>query len=102
MSHKKKDPTAPRRKGTYLAWTKDEEYALARAWLDISEGPDVAKRFKNKLSNITGFWQKIHGTFFRAMGKDEFRDKDSISRKWTDINFKCHQFQEVFQRTRDN
>ncbi|KAF5810576.1 hypothetical protein HanRHA438_Chr04g0180801 [Helianthus annuus] len=29
-SHKKKDPTAPRRKGTYVAWTKDEEYALAR------------------------------------------------------------------------
>ncbi|KAF5797475.1 hypothetical protein HanRHA438_Chr07g0291561 [Helianthus annuus] len=38
-SHKKKDPTAPRRKGNYLAWTKDEEYALARAWLDISEDP---------------------------------------------------------------
>ncbi|XP_021984759.1 uncharacterized protein LOC110880569 [Helianthus annuus] len=36
------------------------------------------------------------------MGKDEYRDKDSISSKWTDINHKCHQFQEIFQRTSDN
>ncbi|KAJ0513790.1 hypothetical protein HanRHA438_Chr10g0452111 [Helianthus annuus] len=45
-SHKKKDPTAPRRKGSYQAWTKDEEYALARVWLDISEAPDVGRCFK--------------------------------------------------------
>ncbi|KAJ0789377.1 putative No apical meristem-associated domain-containing protein [Helianthus annuus] len=40
-SHKKKAPTAPRRQENYQAWTKDEEYALARVWLDISEAPDV-------------------------------------------------------------
>ncbi|KAJ0463762.1 hypothetical protein HanHA300_Chr14g0519301 [Helianthus annuus] len=51
-SHKKKDPTAPRRKGTYLAWTKDEEDALARAWLDISDDPEVGKRFKKYTSYI--------------------------------------------------
>ncbi|KAM0025663.1 hypothetical protein Hdeb2414_s0021g00577181 [Helianthus debilis subsp. tardiflorus] len=45
-SHKKKDLTAPRRKGSYQAWTKDEEYALARAWLDISEASDVRRCFK--------------------------------------------------------
>ncbi|KAJ0897413.1 hypothetical protein HanRHA438_Chr08g0345471 [Helianthus annuus] len=49
-SHKKKDPTAPRRKVSYLAWTKDEEYALARAWLDISKDPNVGKGFKKYIS----------------------------------------------------
>ncbi|KAJ0897905.1 hypothetical protein HanRHA438_Chr08g0350881 [Helianthus annuus] len=83
-SHKKKDPTDARRKGNYQAWTKDEEYALARVWLVILEAPDVGKRFKklfftstrpmvfffvkyniiifvflcSKLSNITGFLAK--------------------------------------------
>ncbi|KAJ0878371.1 hypothetical protein HanRHA438_Chr10g0439031 [Helianthus annuus] len=51
-SQKRKDPAAPCRKGTYLAWTKDEEYALARAWLDISEDPEVGKRFKKYISYI--------------------------------------------------
>ncbi|XP_021985586.1 uncharacterized protein LOC110881719 [Helianthus annuus] len=71
-SHKK-EPNAPRRNRTYLTWSKNEEYVLARAWLDISEDHEVG----------------------------ELRDKDSISSKWTDINQKCHQFQEVFQRTRN-
>ncbi|XP_021979520.1 glutathione S-transferase T3-like [Helianthus annuus] len=92
------DTTAPRRKGDYLAWTKDEECTLARAWLDISEAPDVANY---QISPV--FWQKIRETFFEAMGKDEeYRKQDSISSKWTDINWKCHQFQEVFQRNWDN
>ncbi|XP_021985556.1 glutathione S-transferase T3-like [Helianthus annuus] len=93
----KKEPNAPRRKGTYLAWTKDEEYALAWAWLDISEDPEVVNY---KTSPF--LWNKIRETFFKAMGKDEYQDKDSKSSKWTNINQKCHQFQEVFQRTRDN
>ncbi|KAJ0592372.1 putative No apical meristem-associated domain-containing protein [Helianthus annuus] len=36
------------------------------------------------------------------MGKGEHRDKDSISSEWTDINNKCHKFQEVYQRNKDN
>ncbi|XP_021970447.1 uncharacterized protein LOC110865496 [Helianthus annuus] len=37
------------------------------------------------------------------MGKEkDYRKEYSISSKWTDINSKCHQFQEVFQRNWDN
>ncbi|KAJ0780528.1 putative No apical meristem-associated domain-containing protein [Helianthus annuus] len=73
----KKDTTTPRRKGDYLAWTKDEEYALARAWLDISETPDIRE------------------TFFKAMGKEEDYCKVySISSKY--------ELQEALQRNWDN
>ncbi|MFS7998512.1 hypothetical protein Hanom_Chr12g01154711 [Helianthus anomalus] len=41
----RKDPNAPRTKRSYLAWTKGEEYTLVRMLLDISEDPDVGKRY---------------------------------------------------------
>ncbi|MFS7900150.1 putative No apical meristem-associated domain-containing protein [Helianthus anomalus] len=71
-SHKKKEPNQPRRKHTYVIWTKDEENTLVQSSVDVSEDPD-----------------------------GEHCDKDSISSKWTDIN-KCHAFQEVYQRNYDN
>ncbi|KAJ0616097.1 hypothetical protein HanIR_Chr02g0086721 [Helianthus annuus] len=48
------------------------------------------------------FGIKFMKLFFKARGNGEYRDKDSISSKWTDINHKCHQFQEVFQCTSDH
>uniref|UniRef100_A0A251VHV8 Putative no apical meristem-associated, C-terminal domain-containing protein n=1 Tax=Helianthus annuus TaxID=4232 RepID=A0A251VHV8_HELAN len=44
----------------------------------------------------------VRALFFSTWGQGEHRDKDSISSKWTDINNKCHAFQEVFQRNYDN
>ncbi|XP_022031997.1 uncharacterized protein LOC110933061 [Helianthus annuus] len=95
-SHKKKETDAPRRKGSYLVWTKDEEYALARAWLNVSEDSEQTIKL------LQHFGSKFVSFFFNAMGKGEYRDNDSISSKWTDLNHKCHQFQEVYQRTKDN
>ena len=48
------------------------------------------------------FWDRVRALFFSTWGQGEHRDKDSISSKWTDINNKCHAFQEVFQRNYDN
>ncbi|KAM0012600.1 putative Acid phosphatase [Helianthus debilis subsp. tardiflorus] len=42
-SHKKKEKDEPRRAKTTIKWTKDEEYTLTRAWLDISEDEDTGK-----------------------------------------------------------
>ncbi|KAJ0771558.1 hypothetical protein HanPI659440_Chr07g0270481 [Helianthus annuus] len=36
-SHKKKEKDEPRRKNTHLKWSKDEEFTLTRAWLDVLE-----------------------------------------------------------------
>ncbi|KAJ0570317.1 hypothetical protein HanHA300_Chr05g0176701 [Helianthus annuus] len=44
-SHKKKEKDEPRRAKTTIKWTKDEEYTLTRAWLDISEDEDTGKLF---------------------------------------------------------
>ncbi|MFS7980225.1 putative No apical meristem-associated domain-containing protein [Helianthus anomalus] len=86
MSHKKKDKDAPRRTKNIIKWTKEEEYALTRAFVDISEDEE------------TGF---VHSSLARGV-KANIGTKDSISSKWTDINNKFHAFQEVFQRNYDN
>ncbi|MFS7945142.1 putative glutathione transferase [Helianthus anomalus] len=132
-SHKKKEKDEPRRAKTTIKWTKDEEYTLTRAWLDISEDEDTGKLFFFYFffqifilffsvflysvffflffflffifSNFqTGpvFWDRVRALFYSSWGQGEHRDKDSISSKWTDINNKCHAFQEVYQRNYDN
>ncbi|MFS8025694.1 putative No apical meristem-associated domain-containing protein [Helianthus anomalus] len=45
---------------------------------------------------------RVRALFYSSWGQGEHRDKDSISSKWTDINNKCHAFQEVYQRNYDN
>ena len=44
-SHKKKEKDEPRRTKTHLKWTKEEEFTLTRAWLDISEDEDTGNHF---------------------------------------------------------
>ncbi|KAF5758222.1 putative glutathione transferase [Helianthus annuus] len=96
-SHKKKDKDAPRRTKNIIKWTKEEEYALTRAFVDISEDEETANFQTGPV-----FWDRVRALFFSTWGQGEHRDKDSISSKWTDINNKCHAFQEVFQRNYDN
>ncbi|XP_035845764.1 glutathione S-transferase T3-like [Helianthus annuus] len=96
-SHKKKDKDAPRRTKNIIKWTKEEEYALTRAYVDISEDEETANFQTGPV-----FWDRVRALFFSTWGQGEHRDKDSISSKWTDINNKCHGFQEVFQRNYDN
>ncbi|KAJ0954484.1 hypothetical protein HanRHA438_Chr00c16g0850631 [Helianthus annuus] len=75
-SHKKKDPTDARRKGNYQAWTKDEEYALARVWLVILEAPDqIIKHYrffgKTFVKRSLKLWGKMNieiKILFRANG----------------------------------
>ncbi|KAF5819312.1 putative glutathione transferase [Helianthus annuus] len=96
-SHKKKEKDEPRRKNTHLKWTKEEECTLTRAWLDVSEDHEIANFQTDPV-----FWDRVRALFYSMWGQGEHRDKDSISSKWTDINNKCHAFQEVYQRNYDN
>ncbi|KAM0065577.1 putative glutathione transferase [Helianthus debilis subsp. tardiflorus] len=125
-SHKK-ETNEPRRKHSYLNWTKEEEYTLARAWLEVSEDPEIGNfyiffftyffvhvyfvlfltydfifQFVANFQTDPEFWNRIRALFYSTWGKCEHRDKDSIYSKWTDINNKCHSFQEVYQRNYDN
>ncbi|XP_021990663.1 uncharacterized protein LOC110887065 [Helianthus annuus] len=91
MLFRKHDPSEK----NVITWEPDEEYALTRAFIDVSEDPVIA----NNQSKFV-FWSRIRELFFDLMGKrDEYRPPDSISGKWTDINKKCTNFQTVYQHT---
>ncbi|KAM0026077.1 putative glutathione transferase [Helianthus debilis subsp. tardiflorus] len=81
---------------TTIKWTKDEEFTLTRAWLDISEDEETTNFQTDPV-----FWDRVCALFFSTWGQGERRDKDSISSKWTDINNKSHAFQEIYQRKYD-
>ncbi|XP_021988656.1 uncharacterized protein LOC110885283 [Helianthus annuus] len=92
--HKKKVETTTRVKKNVITWEPEEEYALTRAFIDVSEDPVISNN-----QSKTVFWNRIRELFFDLMGRgDEYRLPDSISGKWTDINKKCTNFQTVYQR----
>ncbi|KAL8256863.1 hypothetical protein R6Q59_028904 [Mikania micrantha] len=68
-------------------WTTEEEFALLKAWVDVSEDPIVGRNKKGP-----DFWSKIRSHFFQAMGRAEYRTNDMISSKWRDINRKVKRF----------
>ncbi|XP_035841363.1 uncharacterized protein LOC110916467 [Helianthus annuus] len=93
-AHKKKVETNTRAKKNVITWEPEEEYALTRAFIDVSEDPVIANN-----QSKTVFWNRIRELFFELIGRgEEYRLPDSISGKWTDINKKCTNFQTVYQR----
>ncbi|XP_021995553.1 uncharacterized protein LOC110892710 [Helianthus annuus] len=93
-AHKKKVETNTRAKKNVITWEPEEEYALTRAFIDVSEDPVISNN-----QSKTVFWNRIRELFFELMGRgEEYRLPYSISGKWTDINRKCTNFQTVYQR----
>ena len=45
--HKKKAPDEPREKQNQKLWSPDEQMALARAWLEVTEDPKEGIHFFN-------------------------------------------------------
>ncbi|KAF5821596.1 putative glutathione transferase [Helianthus annuus] len=93
-AHKKKVETNTRAKKNVITWEPEEEYALTRAFIDVSEDPVISNN-----QSKTVFWNRIRELFFDLMGRgEEYCLPDSIPGKWTDINRKCTNFQTVYQR----
>ncbi|KAL8257355.1 hypothetical protein R6Q59_029396 [Mikania micrantha] len=63
-------PTRPEK------WTPEEEFALSKAWVDVSEDPIVGRNQKG-----SDFWNKVRSHFLQAMGRGEYRTNDMISNK---------------------
>ncbi|KAL8261731.1 hypothetical protein R6Q59_025780 [Mikania micrantha] len=61
-------------------WSSEEEVALARSWLTISENPNVGNAQK-----MDGFYKKLTDHFHHLM-KDNSRTVDQIYFKWNDLN----------------
>ncbi|KAL8232377.1 hypothetical protein R6Q57_002155 [Mikania cordata] len=61
-------------------WSDEEEVALARSWLTISENLDVGNAQKSD-----GFYRKVIDHFHHLMN-DKLRTIDQIYSKWNDMN----------------
>ncbi|KAJ0453751.1 putative glutathione transferase [Helianthus annuus] len=68
-------------------WTKIEEEALAKAFINSGTSPIVGN---NQLSD--SFWQEALDTFHGLMEQGEYRTIDSISSKWRKMNTLINRF----------
>ncbi|KAL8246441.1 hypothetical protein R6Q59_007657 [Mikania micrantha] len=77
-------------------WTDEEEVALARSWLAISENPDVGNAQKRD-----GFYIKVTDHFHQLM-KDNSRTVDQIYSKWNDLNSAVKKWNGFYQHASMN
>ncbi|XP_076904320.1 glutathione S-transferase T3-like [Bidens hawaiensis] len=79
-------------------WSVQEELALARAWVDVSEHPIVGNE-----QTIYDLWDRVEVKFFEAMGKGpDYRRRDQITGKWTHINKKVNKYIGVYEERARN
>ncbi|KAL8227004.1 hypothetical protein R6Q57_016836 [Mikania cordata] len=88
-------------------WSDEEEVALARSWLTISENPDVGNAQKKD-----GFYRKIFLTLFKLtkkvtehfyhLMKDKSRTVDQIYSKWNDMNSSMKKWNDFYQQASMN
>ncbi|KAL8232066.1 hypothetical protein R6Q57_001844 [Mikania cordata] len=97
-SQKKKNRLGQReRKHQALdTWTDEEEIALARSWLIISENPDVGNAQKKD-----DFYRKVTDHFHHLM-KDSSRTVDQIYSKWNDLNSVMKKWNGFYQQASMN
>ncbi|KAL8252772.1 hypothetical protein R6Q59_036465 [Mikania micrantha] len=73
-------------------WSDEEEVALARAWLTISENSDVGNAQKRD-----GFYKKVTEHFHHLV-KDRSRTVDQIYSKWNDMNASMKKLNGFYQQ----
>ncbi|KAL8195822.1 hypothetical protein R6Q57_025575 [Mikania cordata] len=92
-SEEEEEPVRPTGKKTIgkkapaKRWSDEEEVALARSWLTISENPDVGNAQKRDVTD-----------HFHHLMKDNSMTVDQIYSKWNDLNFR-HEEMERFLPT---
>ncbi|KAL8236434.1 hypothetical protein R6Q59_017515 [Mikania micrantha] len=77
-------------------WSDEEEVALARAWLTISENPDVGNAQKRD-----GFYKKVTEHFHHLVN-DRSRTVDQIYSKWNDMNASMKKWNGFYQQSSMN
>ncbi|MFS7959602.1 putative glutathione transferase [Helianthus anomalus] len=78
-------------------WTKIEEEALAKAYINSSTSPIICN---NHLSD--SFWQEALDIFHGLMEQGEYRTIDSISSKWRKMNTLIQRFYGFYNTTHAN
>ncbi|KAL8232443.1 hypothetical protein R6Q57_002221 [Mikania cordata] len=77
-------------------WSDEEEVALARSWLTISENPDIGNAQKRD-----GFYRKVTEHFHHLV-KDKSRTVDQIYSKWNDMNSSMKKWNGFYQQASMN
>ncbi|KAL8200023.1 hypothetical protein R6Q57_011362 [Mikania cordata] len=77
-------------------WTDEEEVALAKFWLTISENPNVGNAQKKD-----GLYRKVIDHFHQLM-KDNSRTLDQIYSKWNDLNSAMKKWNGFYQQASMN
>ncbi|KAL8225173.1 hypothetical protein R6Q57_017730 [Mikania cordata] len=73
-------------------WSDEEEVALAKSWLTVSENPEVGNAQKRD-----GFYRKVTDHFHELM-KDTARTVDQIYSKWGDLNAAMKKWNGFYQQ----
>ncbi|KAF5799302.1 putative glutathione transferase [Helianthus annuus] len=95
--HRKKAVDAEPVEKNVMHWTSDEELALARAWVEISEDPATGNHYKG-----TDFWKRVREAFHKLTGREPYRNADSISGKWREMRRKVAAFNVIFNNLSNN
>ncbi|KAL8228492.1 hypothetical protein R6Q57_016076 [Mikania cordata] len=73
-------------------WSDEEDVALAKSWLTVSENPEVGNAQKRH-----GFYRKVTDHFHELM-KDTSRTVDQIYSKWGDLNAAMKKWNGFYQQ----
>ncbi|SPR01551.1 unnamed protein product (mitochondrion) [Plasmodiophora brassicae] len=73
-------------------WTQEEDTALARAWVVVSEDPIRGNQVKSST-----FWGDIFQKFQAAIGETA-RTQGALQNRWTEINKSVQQFSGVLSK----
>nr|XP_043630374.1 glutathione S-transferase T3-like [Erigeron canadensis] len=90
-SHANKNPDEPQEKPNQINWSREEQMALARAWLEVTEDPLVANYQRE-----TKYWSQIREIFHRIMNKGEYRMQDSINSKFRKLRLQISKFHAIY------
>lgn len=78
-------------------WTQEEETALAKAYLNVSEDPVKGDNQTNKT-----FWKKVLDVFNTHLGVDSGRSHHQVNSKWKDLNNKITAFASMYNKRKSN
>ncbi|KAJ0724365.1 putative glutathione transferase [Helianthus annuus] len=89
-SHKKKneeDKLVETAKRKQQKWVYAEEVALARAWCEQSQHSTLGNS-----QHRTALWESVSRLFHEEMGRETYRENDSLSSKWSEISTQLTKF----------
>ncbi|KAJ0535928.1 putative glutathione transferase [Helianthus annuus] len=99
-SHKKKteaDKALETIKRKQLKWIVPEELALARGWFQQSQHSTLGNS-----QHRTHLWQGVSKIFHEELGKEVYRENDSLSSKWTEISTQLTKYSGFLNKAKQN